>query len=285
MLRLVLAPHREKPLRLLCLGAHADDIEIGCGGTILRLVAEVPDLSLRWIVLSGARADRENDCELPRPSGEVAHASASTKKFGLPRSPSYFGISYSRTRWSRKVWCARSATSRWSWCASPFQCVSISDGSMSRLSASKKSLISAPWKGKYRSRKFNTSIRGSLVFCRKVAARPRWRAPHSLARPRGWFNDETFKATARLRGIGCRAPEGHGEAFYAGEILVLMPKTSDTRTCSPVRSADRAKPRKAKPQFQGYIHATARRSRLARSQRFDPPPRRAETSAARPKRQ
>jgi LmbE family N-acetylglucosaminyl deacetylase len=39
---------------VLCLGAHADDIEIGCGGTILRLAEEVPDLAVRWIVFSGA---------------------------------------------------------------------------------------------------------------------------------------------------------------------------------------------------------------------------------------
>ena len=33
---------RVRPLRLLCLGAHSDDIEIGCGGTVLRLLAEHP---------------------------------------------------------------------------------------------------------------------------------------------------------------------------------------------------------------------------------------------------
>ena len=30
------------PLRILCLGAHCDDVEIGCGGTVLRLLAERP---------------------------------------------------------------------------------------------------------------------------------------------------------------------------------------------------------------------------------------------------
>ena len=39
---------------MLCLGAHADDIEIGCGGNVLRLTADVPDLVVRWIVFSGA---------------------------------------------------------------------------------------------------------------------------------------------------------------------------------------------------------------------------------------
>jgi LmbE family N-acetylglucosaminyl deacetylase len=39
---------------ILCLGAHADDIEIGCGGTLLRLLAENPHLSVCWVVFSGA---------------------------------------------------------------------------------------------------------------------------------------------------------------------------------------------------------------------------------------
>lgn len=38
--------------RLLCLGAHCDDIEIGCGGTVLSLIAAVPDLVVRWVVFT-----------------------------------------------------------------------------------------------------------------------------------------------------------------------------------------------------------------------------------------
>jgi LmbE family N-acetylglucosaminyl deacetylase len=39
---------------LLCLGAHSDDIEIGCGGTVLKLCREHPDLNVWWIVFSGS---------------------------------------------------------------------------------------------------------------------------------------------------------------------------------------------------------------------------------------
>ena len=53
MLSLVLPPQTRGPLKLLCLGAHADDIEIGCGGTVLRLTAQVPELVVRWIVFGG----------------------------------------------------------------------------------------------------------------------------------------------------------------------------------------------------------------------------------------
>ncbi len=38
--------------KILCLGAHADDIEIGCGGTVLRWLGEQENLEFRWVVLS-----------------------------------------------------------------------------------------------------------------------------------------------------------------------------------------------------------------------------------------
>ena len=42
----------DRPPRILCLGAHCDDIEIGAGGTILRLLAAHPDAAIRWVVFS-----------------------------------------------------------------------------------------------------------------------------------------------------------------------------------------------------------------------------------------
>jgi len=39
-------------LQILCLGCHSDDIEIGCGGSILRLAAEHPDCVFHWVVFS-----------------------------------------------------------------------------------------------------------------------------------------------------------------------------------------------------------------------------------------
>ena len=42
------------PLKILCLGAHSDDIEIGCGGTILRLAQQYPNCVFHWVVFSAA---------------------------------------------------------------------------------------------------------------------------------------------------------------------------------------------------------------------------------------
>ena len=59
MLKLELPDGNGRGLHVLAIGAHADDIEIGCGGTILRWASEGRLASVRWIVLSAteARAD------------------------------------------------------------------------------------------------------------------------------------------------------------------------------------------------------------------------------------
>jgi LmbE family N-acetylglucosaminyl deacetylase len=56
MLNLHLNRNKDRPLQILCIGAHCDDIEIGCGGTILRLVRDLKDVSVFWVVLSSDEA-------------------------------------------------------------------------------------------------------------------------------------------------------------------------------------------------------------------------------------
>jgi LmbE family N-acetylglucosaminyl deacetylase len=60
MLRLGFEKHGRATYRILCLGAHSDDIEIGCGGTILELLRTRRDLEFHWVVFSsGAERERE----------------------------------------------------------------------------------------------------------------------------------------------------------------------------------------------------------------------------------
>ena len=46
-------------LRILCLGAHCDDIEIGCGGSLLRLLEEHPGSHVDWLVFSSTPPRRK----------------------------------------------------------------------------------------------------------------------------------------------------------------------------------------------------------------------------------
>jgi len=51
----------DHPYQILCLGAHSDDIEIGCAGTLLRIRDAFPEALIRWVVFSGAGTPRENE--------------------------------------------------------------------------------------------------------------------------------------------------------------------------------------------------------------------------------
>jgi LmbE family N-acetylglucosaminyl deacetylase len=60
MLTFELARPRTDGLRILCLGAHSDDIEIGCGGTILRLLSEHAHTEVQWVVV-GSSGERDQE--------------------------------------------------------------------------------------------------------------------------------------------------------------------------------------------------------------------------------
>jgi len=86
MLNIRFFSEAKKP-RILCLGAHADDIEIGCGGTILRLIREVPEAKFYWVVLSGA----EERAKEARQSAQVFLRDAGSKVINVQNSKeSYF---------------------------------------------------------------------------------------------------------------------------------------------------------------------------------------------------
>jgi LmbE family N-acetylglucosaminyl deacetylase len=54
VLNLEMRQQGRAPLQILCLGSHSDDLEIGCGGTILKLLTTYTDVRVHWVVLSGS---------------------------------------------------------------------------------------------------------------------------------------------------------------------------------------------------------------------------------------
>lgn len=75
---LTLFPKPKGPLELLCLGAHCDDIEIGCGGTLLYLL-QTYEVSVTWVVLSGS-GERRLEAKASA-DAFLKNASATTIKF------------------------------------------------------------------------------------------------------------------------------------------------------------------------------------------------------------
>jgi LmbE family N-acetylglucosaminyl deacetylase len=73
-------PTRE--LHVLCLGAHCDDIEIGCGGTILTMAHTLPNLNVQWVVFS-SNSERAQEACLSAQAflAEVANKSVTVHQF------------------------------------------------------------------------------------------------------------------------------------------------------------------------------------------------------------
>ena len=216
MQSLVIPPARQGPLKLLCLGAHADDIEIGCGGTILRFAAEVSDLVVRWIVFSGAGL-REAEA---RNSAAAFLENVSEKQIEvLGFRDGYF----------------------------PYQGAEIKDCFEAVKHDFDPSLVLTHWPGdahqdhrllaelthntfrdhlvlEYEIPKYDGDLGNPAFFVPLTRAQIRRKLDaigrhFPSQRGRNWFSDETFLAIARLRGIGCNAPEGLAEAFYARKIV------------------------------------------------------------------
>jgi LmbE family N-acetylglucosaminyl deacetylase len=217
VLRLLLPHENRGPLKLLCLGAHSDDIEIGCGGTILRLVAEVPNLVVRWIVFSGSdiRAAEARSSAAAFLDG-VAEKRIEVMEF----RDGYF----------------------------PFQGTEIKDCFEGIKRDFNPGLVlthaqaDAHQDHRLLAQLTHNTFRDHLVLEYEIPkydsdfGNPGLFVPLSREQTRrkieiigqcfpsqhghGWFTDETFLAAARLRGIGCNASEGLAEAFYARKIVV-----------------------------------------------------------------
>ncbi|GAB2659580.1 PIG-L deacetylase family protein [Kribbella swartbergensis] len=77
----------ERPVHLVALGAHPDDIEIGCGGTLLKLAESVPELTAEFVIATGSTLRLEEArraAELFLPECEVTVTSADLPDGRLP---------------------------------------------------------------------------------------------------------------------------------------------------------------------------------------------------------
>ena len=61
MLPFSLTLDSKQPLKVLCIGAHSDDIEIGMGGTILQWLESGRNLHFTWVIFSAAKSEREKE--------------------------------------------------------------------------------------------------------------------------------------------------------------------------------------------------------------------------------
>jgi LmbE family N-acetylglucosaminyl deacetylase len=204
-------------LTVLCLGAHPDDIEIGCGGTILRLAERYSDTVFQWAVFS-ASEDR----------GDEAQRAAA-----LFAGPTRLRGPLLKTFTDGFM---------------PFEGAEVKAVFEELKQAISPDLIFAPYRKdahqdhrliaeltwntfrdhlilEYEIPKYDGDLGQPSVFVpleaevcqRKV--RYIMDAFQSQSSKR-WFQESTFLSLMRLRGMECNAPSGYAEAFYCRKLVL-----------------------------------------------------------------
>lgn len=201
----------------LFLGAHCDDIEIGCGATVLRLVEEHPTLRVHWVVLASnpvraAEARRSADLFLHG----VADKTVVIKEFRNGYFP-YVGAEIKDyfeqlkksvqpdiifSHYGQDLHQDHRVTSELTW--NTFRDHMILE---------------------YEIPKYDGGM-GSPNFFVPVTKFQCERKVDHLVQCFGsesnkhWFTRDTFMGLMRLRGVECAAPDGHAEAYYVRKAVL-----------------------------------------------------------------
>lgn len=208
----------EGPLRrILCLGSHCDDIEIGCGGTILRLLREHPDIEIYWVVFSST----------PIRKKEAARASnlflaAAKKKKVVIRN-------YRDTLFPSQQAQIKGEFEKLKKTFAPDL---ILTHYRSDLHQDHRVICELTWNTfrshlilEYEIPKYDGDLGAPNFFVGLDRDTCERKAKHILdafvsQRPKHWFTAETFMALPRIRGIESNSRYGYAEAFYCRKFVV-----------------------------------------------------------------
>ena len=202
---------------ILFLGAHCDDIEIGCGGTLLRLRESVPDAEIRWLILSSNEMRRREAMEsADRFLGERTRDSIRIEAFRdgyLPYSGGQVKDVFEDVK--REV--------------SPDLIFTHYRHDLHQDHRLVNELTWNTWRNhmilEYEIPKYDGDLGQPNAF---VAISPEQverkikivLEVFSTQTSRNWFDADTLSAILRLRGVEFNSPERYAEAFYAPKVLL-----------------------------------------------------------------
>ena len=216
MLTLTLPDKNNGPLKILCLGSHSDDIEIGCGGTILRLLTSKPEIEVTWVVFgSSSKRDQEARDSAARFLVQARNKSVVVKNF----RDGFF----------------------------PFEGAQIKDYFEELKAVSPDLIFTHTRKDAHQDHRLIAELtwntfRNHLILEYEIPkydgdmGQPNLFVPldeeiyekkvryiveaFETQRSKQWFGKDTFLALMRLRGMECVAPSGYAEAFYCRKLVL-----------------------------------------------------------------
>jgi LmbE family N-acetylglucosaminyl deacetylase len=195
---------------ILCIGAHCDDVEIGCGATLLRLAREYPTAKIRWAIFSGNETRSHES--LQAAAALLGEARVSLQFFGYRES--HFPERYADLKASMEA--VRAA-------GDPDL---VFTHRLEDRHQDHRTLAELSWNAfrnhlilEYEIPKYEGDLGHPNVFFaaseadldRKVAV---LMSSFPSQAGRSWFTPDTFRAMARIRGVECASPTGFAEAFH-----------------------------------------------------------------------
>jgi LmbE family N-acetylglucosaminyl deacetylase len=203
--------------RVLCLGAHSDDIEIGAGGTLLKVAAQCSDMEIWWVVFSA-----------PGPRAEEARGSADEFLSGVATQQVRIGSfreSYFPSQWPAiKGWFEE--------IKAKFDPEVVFTHHRNDRHQDHRVLSDLAWNTfrnhlilEYEIPKYDGDLGRPNVFVplsdqlctRKIELLLRHFKTQST---KHWFTSDTFEAMHRIRGIECASATGRAEAFFSRKLVL-----------------------------------------------------------------
>ncbi len=201
-------------LSVLVIGAHPDDIEIGAGGTLLRLAERHPGLSARYVVLTGTPERHEEAREAAR--AFLPGADLAVELHALPEGRLPAG-------WAqvKEILEQVARSGRPDLLIAP----SVADAHQDHRTIAeivptvfRDQLYLAyeipKWDGDIGRPSVYVPLSAELARLKVALLHKSFPSQHA----RDWWDDEVFLGLARLRGMECRAP--YAEAFSCTKSVI-----------------------------------------------------------------
>ena len=204
------------PLRVLAIGAHPDDAEIGCGGTILRLVRDQAVAAVCWVVLTGEAA-----------RAEEARVSAEAMLEGAPETL----ILQRGFRDGFLPYEGAEVKAFFEEVKREFSPDLILTHQRNDLHQDHRTACELTWNTfrdhfilEYEVPKYDGDMGRPNFFVTLEDELCRRKIDHLMTHfgtqvPKRWFKDDLFSGLMRLRGMECNSPTSYAEAFYARKAV------------------------------------------------------------------
>jgi LmbE family N-acetylglucosaminyl deacetylase len=208
----------QKLATVLCLGAHCDDIEIGCGGTLMTLAARYPRAQFHWLVFA---SDEEREAETRAAAARIFAGGTRYHVDVLRFKGSYLPYQGAEVKDALEAARARLPAPEL-----------IFTHTLQDRHQDHRLIAELTWNTyrnqcvlEYEIPKYEGDLGQPNLFVpfgKEIVERKVRMLEECFAsqRSRQWFDAGTFTGLMRLRGIECASPHGFAEGFHARKLTL-----------------------------------------------------------------